>query len=99
MAIWDESEYSKTSTISILKDKLLKDKILDNIYNDQLRQQIVAAMEVEMPNFLALCKSFDSFDGKEHELYNAEDAHIGEEKISESFFLPISDIALNAMKV
>ena len=94
IAIWDDSVYSKTSTSSILKDK-----ILDNVNNDEFRQQILAAKDVDMPKFLALCMSFDSLEVKMDELKMAEDAKILEEKKSESFFLPISEVVLKYLPV
>ena len=91
MAIWDESKYSDTS--------ILKDKILDNVNNDDFRQQILAAKEFDVPKFLALCMSFDSLDVKEDEIKIAEGVKALEEKNSESFFLPFSEVVLNSMPV
>ena len=91
IAIWDESKYFDTS--------ILKDKILDNVNNDDFRQQILAAKEFDVPKFLALCMSFDSLEVKMDELKIAEDAKILEEKKSESFFLPISEVVLKYLPV
>ena len=92
--IWDKSEYSNTSTTTILKDK-----ILDNVHNEELRKQIVAAKDVDMPKFLALCLSFDSFDGKKNEQQKPEDSKIMETNQPKSFFLPISEVVMTFMPV
>ena len=93
MTIWDESVYSFSP---ILRDKILKEKILDNVGNNVLRQQILAAKEVDLTKFLALCKSFDL---KEDGLKCAKEVKAEREIKSASFFLPISEVVLNSMEV
>ena len=51
MAIWVETKYSEIS--------ILKDKILDNVHNDELRQLVIAAKEVDFSTIFARSAIFD----------------------------------------
>ena len=52
------------------------------MHNDEFRQQIIAAKEVDLPMFLALCMSFDSFEVQEDKSKIAERAKIVEKSTS-----------------